>query len=340
MTSPERLRALSETLEQRILVLDGAMGTMLQQCDLTAADFGGPSLEGCNENLVRTRPDVVLAIHRAYFAAGADVVETNSFGATPIVLAEYGLEADVHELNVAAAQLARQAAAEFSTGARPRFVAGSMGPTTKAITVTGGITFPQLVDAFYAQAKGLAEGGADLLLVETAQDTRNVKAALVAIERLRGEIGLAIPVMVSGTIESIGTMLAGQTADAFCASISHADLLSIGLNCGTGPEFMTDHLRTISEMSPVRVSCYPNAGMPDAEGRYLETPETLAAQLERFIENGWLNIVGGCCGTTDAHIRAVAQMALLPATPEPLTTTGFSAPVVPLAPFRSSVPPG
>jgi 5-methyltetrahydrofolate--homocysteine methyltransferase len=310
MTTPqERLRALTEVLEQRILVLDGAMGTMLQQRNLTAEDFGGTALEGCNENLVRTRPDVVLGIHRAYFEAGSDVVETNSFGGTPIVLAEYGLQNDAHELNFTAARLARQAAAEYSTTAKPRFVAGSIGPTTKAITVTGGVTFPQLVESFYTQAKALAEGGADVLVVETAQDTRNVKAALLAIDRVREEIGWRIPAMVSGTIESIGTMLAGQTADAFCASIAHADLLSIGLNCGTGPEFMTDHIRTISEMSPVRVSCYPNAGMPDSEGKYLETPTSMAAQLERFVENGWLNIVGGCCGTTDAHIRAIAQMA-------------------------------
>jgi 5-methyltetrahydrofolate--homocysteine methyltransferase len=310
MTTPqERLQALTEILERRVLVLDGAMGTMLQQRNLTAGDFGGAALEGCNENLVRTRPDVVLDIHRAYFEAGSDMVETNSFGGTPLVLAEYGLRDDARELNLAAARLARKAAAEFSTTAKPRFVAGSIGPTTKAITVTGGVTFPQLVDGFYTQAKGLADGGADVLLVETAQDTRNVKAALLAIERVRAEIGWRIPVMVSGTIESIGTMLAGQTAEAFCASIAHADLLSIGLNCGTGPEFMTDHIRTISEMSPVRVSCYPNAGMPDSDGKYLETPTSIAAQLERFVENGWLNIVGGCCGTTDAHIRAIAQMA-------------------------------
>src|ERR1035437_8205640 len=184
-----------------------------------------------------------------------------------------------------------------------------MGPTTKAITVTGGVTFPQLVDNFYQQASALVAGGSDILMVETCQDTRNVKAALVAIERLRGELGRNLPIMVSATIEAMGTMLAGQTADAFCASVAHADLLSIGLNCATGPEFMTDHIRTISEMVPVRVSCYPNAGLPNEDGQYLETPTSLAAQLERFIENGWLNIVGGCCGTTDAHIRAIAQMA-------------------------------
>jgi 5-methyltetrahydrofolate--homocysteine methyltransferase len=310
MTTPEeRVRALVDILEQRVLILDGAMGTMLQQQYLSANDFGGAALDGCNENLVRTRPDVVLGVHRAYLAAGSDMIETNSFGGTPLVLAEYGLEADTRELNREAARLARQAAQEFSTARKPRFVAGAMGPTTKAISVTGGVTFPQLIDNFYQQAKALVEGGADLLLVETCQDTRNVKAALLAIERLRGELGRRIPVMVSGTIEPTGTMLGGQTAEAFCASIADADLLSIGLNCATGPELMTDHLRTISEMAPVRVSCHPNAGLPNEEGKYLETPDSLASQLERFVDNGWLNIVGGCCGTTDAHLKVIVQMA-------------------------------
>jgi 5-methyltetrahydrofolate--homocysteine methyltransferase len=310
MTTPqERQQALQQILEQRVLVLDGAMGTMLQQRNLTAADFGGPALEGCNENLTRTRPDVVLAIHRSYFAAGSDVVETNTFNGDRISLGDYGLEEDVYELNTAAAKLARQAADEFTTAEKPRFVAGSMGPTNKSITVVGGVTFPQLIDVYYERGRGLLDGGVDILLLETCNDTRAVKAALVAIERLKRERGAATPVMVSGTIETLGTMLAGQTADAFCASVMHADLLSIGLNCGTGPEFMTDHLRTIAEMSPVRVSCYPNAGLPNDEGKYMETPQTVAAQLERFIENGWVNIVGGCCGTTDAHIRAIAGMA-------------------------------
>jgi len=310
MTTPEeRQRALADILEQRVLVLDGAMGTMLQQLNPTAADFGGAAFENCNENLLRTRPDWVLGIHRKYFAAGSDVVETNSFNCDRISLGDFGLQDHVYELNVTAAKLARQAAEEFSTPAKPRFVAGAMGPTTKSITVVGGVTFPQLIEVYYERAKGLVDGGADILLVETSNDTRTVKAALIAIERLRAEMGRKIPAMVSGTIETIGTMLAGQTADAFCASISHAELLSIGLNCGTGPEFMTDHLRTIAEMAPGRVSCYPNAGLPNEEGRYLETPTSVAAQLERFIGNGWLNIVGGCCGTTDAHIRAIAQMA-------------------------------
>ena len=308
-TPHDRVRTLETLLDERILVLDGAMGTMLQQRSLTAGDFGGAALEGCNENLVRTRPDVVLGIHRAYFAAGADVVETNSFGATGLVLREYGLEREASELNRLAALLARQAADEFATASKPRFVAGCMGPTTKAITVTGGVTFAQLRDTYSEQAKALLEGGADILLVETCQDTRNVKAALLAVERVREELGRPVPVMVSGTIEPMGTMLAGQTADAFCASLAHAPLLSIGLNCATGPEFMTDHLRTISEMAATRVSCHPNAGLPNEEGKYLETPDSLAGQLERFLDNGWLNIVGGCCGTTDAHIRVIAQMA-------------------------------
>jgi len=304
----QRQQAFLDALATRILVLDGAMGTMLQQRRLTPQDFGGEALEGCNENLVFTRPDVVLDIHRAYFEAGADMVETDSFGGSPIVLAEYGLESKALELNRRAAELARQAATEYSRPGRLRFVAGSMGPTTKAITVTGGVTFRELEEAFYVQARGLLEGGADVLLVETCQDTRNVKAALLAIQRLGKELGFKIPTMVSCTIEPTGTMLAGQTADAFWVSVSHADLISIGLNCATGPEFMADHIRTLAEMAHTRISCYPNAGLPNEEGKYLETPESLARQLARFADHGWLNIVGGCCGTTPAHIRAIAEM--------------------------------
>ena len=289
-------------------MLDGAVGTMLQQRNLTAQDFGGAALEGCNENLVRTRPDVVLDIHRKYFEAGSDIVETNSFGGATIVLAEYGLTADAHLLNKRAAELARQAADEFSTPGKPRFVAGAVGPTTKAITVTGGVTFEGLREAYYAQVKGLVEGGVDLLLVETCQDTRNIKAALLAIQRLSKEIGMEVPVIVSVTIEPMGTMLAGQTVEALWASLRHAKPLAFGMNCATGPEFMTDHIRTLSQLSSAFVSCYPNAGLPDEEGKYLETPSSLAAQLEKFADHGWLNFVGGCCGTTEQHIRAIAQM--------------------------------
>ena len=305
----QSVKALRELLAQRILVLDGAMGTMLQQRNLTAADFGGAALEGCNENLVRTRPDVVLDIHRKYFEAGSDIVETNSFGGAPIVLAEYGLAADAHFLNKRAAELARQAADEFSKPGRPRFAAGSMGPTTKAITVTGGVTFPELREAYYVQAKGLVEGGVDLLLVETCQDTRNIKAAILAIRALSKELGTDVPFIVSVTIEPMGAMLAGQTIEALWASLRHAHPLAFGMNCATGPEFMTDHIRTLSQLTGEFVSCYPNAGLPDEEGKYLETPTTLAAQLEKFVDHGWLNLVGGCCGTTEKHIRTIAQMA-------------------------------
>src|SRR5271167_3870444 len=202
--------ALRELLRERILVLDGAMGTMLQQENLTAEDFGGPHLEGCNENLVITRPDVVLGIHRKYLEAGSDIIETNSFGSTPVVLAEYGLGEHAHEISRRAAALARQAADEFSTPGKPRFVAGSMGPTTKAISVTGGVTFEGLLDSYYVQAKGLVEGGSDLLLIETSQDTRNIKAAILAIQKLSREIGMKVPFLVSVTIEPMGSMLAGQ----------------------------------------------------------------------------------------------------------------------------------
>src|SRR5499427_3948146 len=302
-------KALRELLSQRILVLDGAMGTMLQQRNLSAADFGGPALEGCNENLVRTCPDVVLAVHRKYLEAGADIIETNSFGGTPIVLAEYGLASDAHLLNKRSAELARQAADEFGTSGKPRFVAGSMGPTTKAITVTGGITFDHLRQDYYDLAKPLVDGGADLLIVETAQDTRNIKAALLAIRKLSQDVGTRVPFIISVTIEPMGTMLAGQNVEAMWASLKHAHPLAFGMNCATGPEFMTDHMRTLSQISSEFVSCYPNAGLPDEEGKYLETPTSLAAQLEKFVGHGWLNLVGGCCGTTEQHIRAIAQMA-------------------------------
>ncbi len=305
---PIRHQALVDTLESKILVLDGAMGTMIQQYKPTYEDWGGSKFENCSENLLFTRPDWILDIHRKYFAAGADMVETNSFGGSPVTLAEFGIEDKWYEVNHTAARLARQAADEFSRPGRPRFVAGSMGPTTKAISVSGGITFAELRDGYYRQAKGLWEGGADLLLIETCNDTRSLKSALLAVDRLSRETGFDIPVIVSGTIEPTGTMLAGQTAEALVASIGHRRLLAIGLNCATGPEFMTDHIRTIHEMSPVRVSCYPNAGLPNVEGSYDLTPDGLASQLGKFVDHGWLNIVGGCCGTTPEHIRLLAQM--------------------------------
>ncbi|MBI2689860.1 MAG: methionine synthase [Acidobacteria bacterium] len=304
-----RREALYDALATRILVLDGAMGTEIQRCGLHADDFGGPHLEGCNENLVLTRPDVILNVHRDYLKSGSDIIETNTFGSMPVVLGEYGLQDKAYEISAAASRIARQACDEYSTPSKPRFVAASIGPTTKMISLTGGITFDDLTENYYEQFRGLLDGGADILLIETCPDTLNIKAALRARERLCHQLGFRIPTMVSGTIEQMGTMLAGQPADALYASVAHADLLSIGLNCATGPEFMTDHIRSLNDIAETRISCYPNAGLPNDEGKYLETPESLAAQLERFADNGWLNIVGGCCGTTPAHIKTIAEMA-------------------------------
>jgi len=304
----DRTDELLALMRERILVFDGAMGTMLQARDLGPEDFGGAELEGCNENLVVTRPDVIFDVHRAYLAAGADLIETDTFSGTPVVLSEYGLADRAHELNRRAAELAVQAVADFPSFDRPRFVVGSMGPTNKAISVTGGISFPELVAGFTEQARGLLEGGIDLFAVETCQDTRNTKAALIAVETVCRDGGVTRPVIVSGTIELNGTMLGGQTAEAFVASIAHVSPLAIGLNCATGPEFMTDHLRSVHAMASCAVSCYPNAGLPDEDGRYPETPGSLAAKLERFADSRWLNFVGGCCGTTEKHIAALAAM--------------------------------
>jgi 5-methyltetrahydrofolate--homocysteine methyltransferase len=310
LSRDERRQALQDALQSRILIIDGAMGTMLQQRNPTIEDWGGPAFENCPENLLYTRPDWIRDIHSLYYEAGADIVETDSFGGHIVTLAEFGLETKIHEVNAMAAQIAREAAAKFeAVDNKPRFVAGSIGPTTKAITVTGGITFDALRDGYYKQCKGLIDGGADILLIETAQDTRNIKSALLAINQLGRELNYVIPTMVSGTIEATGTMLAGQDAEALYASLSHANIISIGLNCATGPEFMTDHIRSLQEMSHHHISCYPNAGVPNEELKYDETPQSLAAQLEKFMQQGWLNIVGGCCGTTPDHIYAIAEAA-------------------------------
>ena len=304
----ERFESLKTALQERILLLDGAVGTYLQDLELTADDFGGLEFEGCNEVLVDTRPAAILGMHRAYLEAGADIIETNTFGGTPLVLGEFGLAERAYELNKQAAQLARQAAAEHTATVKPAWVAGSIGPTTKAITVTGGITFAQLQENFYTQAAGLVDGGVDYLLVETSQDTRNVKAALLGIEQVCQERGLRVPVAISCTIEPMGTMLAGQGVEAFYASVIHFNPLYLGMNCATGPAFMTDHLRTLSTISRVPLAVMPNAGLPDEDGIYLETPALMTSVLARFIEEGWVNVVGGCCGTTPEHIRAFRTM--------------------------------
>ncbi|MDF2937779.1 MAG: methionine synthase [Paenibacillaceae bacterium] len=298
---------LEEQLKKKIMILDGAMGTMIQQEDLTAADFGGEDLEGCNEYLCVTRPDVISKIHDAYFEAGADIIETNSFGSTSVVLAEYGLEARARELNLVAAKLAVESAKKFSTPEQPRYVAGALGPTTKTLSVTGGVTFDQLTDSYYEQALALIEGGVDALLLETSQDTLNVKAGSIGLRRAMEDLGVQLPIMISGTIEPMGTTLAGQSIESFYISLEHLKPVSVGLNCATGPEFMRDHIRTLSQIASCSVSCYPNAGLPDENGQYHETPDTLARKMAGFAQQGWLNIAGGCCGTTPSHIRAMAE---------------------------------
>ena len=309
MIGNETTYALKASLKERILVLDGAMGTAIQARQLGPEDFGGPQYEGCNEYLVITRPDVIGSIHQAYLEAGADILETNTFGATSVVLAEYELEHEARRINREAAQLARSLADAASTPEKPRFVAGSMGPTTKTISVTGGITFDNLAVAYHEQASGLMEGGVDLLLLETTQDTLNVKAGLEGIDRAYQELGRQVPIAVQGTIEPMGTLLAGQDAEAFYTSLAHRDLLWIGFNCATGPEFMTDHVRTLAALSRVPIACVPNAGLPDENGNYNETPEMLAGTISRFIDSGWVNLVGGCCGTGPEHIRLLCEKA-------------------------------
>jgi 5-methyltetrahydrofolate--homocysteine methyltransferase len=299
--------SIQEQLKKKILILDGAMGTMIQQENLTEADFGSEDLDGCNEILVLTRPDVILKIHEAYFAAGSDIIETNTFGATSVVLAEYDLQDRAREINIAAAKLAIEAAEKYSTPEWPRYVAGAMGPTTKTLSVTGGVTFEALEESYYEQALALVECGVDALLLETSQDTLNVKAGSIGIRRAFEELGVTLPIMISGTIEPMGTTLAGQNIESFYISLEHLHPISIGLNCATGPEFMRDHIRTLSEIAETAVSCYPNAGLPDENGHYHESPESLAKKMAGFAEQGWLNIAGGCCGTTPDHIRALAE---------------------------------
>ncbi len=298
-----------EMVSEHILVFDGAMGTYIQKAGLSAEDFGGQSYEGCNENLVLTRPDLIGQIHSGYLAAGADVVETNTLGAIPFVLGEYGLEEKALEINRVAARLARQAAAGFDTPGRTRYVAGSMGPTTRSISLTGGVGFDELLEYYSVQARGLLEGGADILLLETAQDTLNIKAGLLAVRQVTDAFGWDVPVMVSFTIEPMGTTLAGQSAEAVFTSLEHAGLASIGLNCGTGPAFMTDYVSSLSSLADTAVSVMPNAGLPDHEGNYSLSPEEMASIMGRFIDEGWVNIIGGCCGTTEEHIRLLAETA-------------------------------
>ncbi|MFO0266233.1 MAG: homocysteine S-methyltransferase family protein [Cyclobacteriaceae bacterium] len=318
--------SIYEAIQKRILVLDGAMGTMIQQHKLEEADFRGerfknhPSpLKGNNDLLSITRPDIILDIHRQYLEAGADIIETNTFSGTTIAQADYHLEDAVYDINYHSAQIARQAADEFTrkTPDKPRFVAGAMGPTNKTASISPdvnnpgyrAITFDQLKEAYAQQAKALLEGGADLLLVETVFDTLNAKAALFAIQELFDQLGRQVPIMVSGTItDASGRTLSGQTTEAFLVSVSHVPLFSIGLNCALGASQLRPYLQVLNEQAPFYVSAYPNAGLPNEFGHYDQTPEEMAAQVEEYLKEGLVNVLGGCCGTTPAHIRKIAEL--------------------------------
>jgi 5-methyltetrahydrofolate--homocysteine methyltransferase len=315
---------LERELAERILVLDGAMGTMVQRLKLSEADFRGDrfrghphDLKGDNDVLVLTQPEAIAGIHAEYLAAGADIIETNTFNATAVSQADYQMEAFVYELNAGAARLARRVADEWTarTPQQPRFVAGAMGPTTKTLSISPdvnnpasrSITFDEMRDAYAEQARGLIDGGAHLLLVETQIDTLNAKAALVAIEEVFEEKRTRLPVMVSATLtDRSGRTLSGQTLDAFYISIEHSKPFSVGLNCALGAREMRPYIADLSRNVTGYVSCYPNAGLPNAFGQYDELPDETAALIRDFAASGFVNIVGGCCGTTPDHIRAIA----------------------------------
>ncbi len=318
---------LEKILEQRILILDGAMGTMIQAYQFSEEDYRGERfkdneilLKGNNDLLTLTQPEAIKEIHRKYLAVGADIIETNTFSSTTIAMADYAMEDLVYELNYESARLAREAADEFTAKEphKPRFVAGSMGPTNKTASMSPdvndpgfrAVTFDQLRAAYKQQAEALLDGGADILLVETVFDTLNGKAALFAIEEIKEERGIDIPIMLSGTItDASGRTLSGQTAEAFLISVSHIDLLTIGFNCALGANLLQPHLEAIAPKTDMAISAHPNAGLPNAFGEYEETPEQMAEQIESYLKRNLINIVGGCCGTTPEHIRAIAEMA-------------------------------
>jgi 5-methyltetrahydrofolate--homocysteine methyltransferase len=321
------MKAIEQILRERILVLDGAMGTMIQRHKLEEADFRkgwfeehSQSLKGNNDLLSLTRPDVIEDIHRLYFEAGADIAETNTFSGTWIAQADYGLEKFVYDINFQSAQIARKVADEFTVlnPNKPRFVAGSIGPTNRTASISPdvndpgfrAITFDELVGAYKEQAIALIEGGVDILLVETVFDTLNAKAALFAIDEVYEEKGVRLPIMVSGTItDQSGRTLTGQTTEAFLISISHMPLLSVGLNCALGASMMRPYLQILNNSCPFYVSAHPNAGLPNEFGKYDETPEIMAKQIKEFLDESLVNIIGGCCGTTPEHIKAISDLA-------------------------------
>ncbi len=328
MTLPHytRAQALPAILEQRIAILDGAMGTMIQRFKLTEAQYRGErfkdfarDVKGNNELLSLTRPDVIRDIHEGYLAAGADLIETNTFGATSIAQDDYGLAELAYEMNLESAKLARAACDKFSTPDKPRFVAGALGPTPKTASISPdvndpgarNVTFEQLRAAYHEQARGLIEGGADVLLVETIFDTLNAKAALFAIDEVFEETGECLPIMISGTVtDASGRILSGQTVTAFWHSVRHARPLSIGLNCALGAALMRPYIQELNRAAPdTFISCYPNAGLPNpmSDTGFDETPEVTSRLVHEFAAEGLVNIVGGCCGTTPDHIGAIAR---------------------------------
>lgn len=314
-------------IEKRILVLDGAMGTMLQAYKFNEADFRGERfkdyptpLQGNNDLLSITQPHAIKEIHAKYFAAGADIIETNTFSSTTIAMADYQMEDLVYELNFESAKIAKEVADEFTKKEphKPRFVAGSIGPTNRTASMSPdvndpgyrAVTFNQLRVAYKQQVEALLDGGVDLLLVETVFDTLNAKAALFAIEEVKAERNITVPIMLSGTItDASGRTLSGQTAEAFLISVSHIPLLSVGFNCALGANLLQPHLEAIANKTDFAISAHPNAGLPNAFGEYEESPAEMAAQIEEYLKKNLINIIGGCCGTTPDHITAIAELA-------------------------------
>ncbi len=321
------MNKIYKELEKRILVLDGAMGTMLQQYNFSEEDFRGErfkdfpvSLKGNNDLLSITQPKALKEIHAKYFEAGADIIETNTFSGTTIAMADYQMEDLVFELNYQSAKIAKEVADEFTAKEplKPKFVAGSIGPTNRTASMSPdvndpgfrAVTFDELRIAYKLQTEALIDGGVDLLLVETVFDTLNAKAALFAIEEVKEEKNIDIPIMLSGTItDASGRTLSGQTAEAFLISTSHIPLFSIGFNCALGANLLQPHLEAIASKTDFAISAHPNAGLPNAFGEYDETPEEMAAQIEEYLKKNLINIIGGCCGTTPAHIKAIAEVA-------------------------------
>ena len=341
MTKPN----IRELAKNRILVIDGAMGSLIQEYKLTEKDFRGErykdfhrDIQGNNDILSITRPDVIEAIHRAYLDAGADILETNTFSGTRIAQADYEMESEVYDINFESAKIARKVADEYTAKNpdKPRYVAGAIGPTNRTLSLSPdvnnpgyrAVTFDQVADAYLEQIKGLVDGGSDIILVETIFDTLNAKAAIYAIEKYYSTHPSVerLPVMISGTItDASGRTLSGQTAEAFYISISHtSNLLTVGLNCALGAEEMRPHVESLSKIATCLVHAYPNAGLPNEFGEYDQSPEEMQKHIRDFAQSGFVNIIGGCCGTTPDHIRAMAEAVKGLKPRKPAKSTGYS----------------